>query len=59
MWRAGTEHFCEGCQKTHSSTVWYFRHQLDKANREWLCGLQYLLLRRGDMNTWRMIVLGV
>ena len=28
MWRAGTEHFYAGCQKTHSSPVWYYRHQL-------------------------------
>lgn len=59
VWRAGTEHVCEGCQKTHFSPVWYYRHQLDKANREWLCGVKYLLLRNGDLNTWRIVVVGV
>jgi len=59
MWRVATEHFCEGCQSTHFSPAWYYRHQLDKGECNWLCGMKYLLLRDFDLNTWRMLVVGV
>ena len=58
MWQASTDHFCQGCQKTHSSSVWYYRHQFNKETREWLCGMKYLLLRNGEVNTWRVLVVG-
>jgi len=59
MWRAGIEHFCKGCQKTHSSTVWYYRRQFHQGNCEWLCGMKYLWLRHFDTTTWRMLVVRV
>ena len=59
LWRAGTEHFCLGCQKTHSRKVWYYRYELDEENRQWMCGFKYLWLRSYDTNSWRMLVVGV
>jgi len=59
MWRAGIEHFCKGCQKTHSSAVWYYRRQFHQGNCEWLCGMKCLWLRHFDRTTWRMLVVRV
>lgn len=59
MWRGGVEHFCEGCQKVHYSSVWYYRHMLEKPSRDWLCGLKYLMLPEFDMDTWRLLAVGL
>lgn len=50
----GTRHFCLGCDKQHDSSLWYYRRTVDPADKEWLCGLRFLLLPQLDTRLWLM-----
>ena len=54
MWTMGSEQFCQGCLKQHTSTVWYYRRSADGMTREWLCGIKYLVLDMEHMELWHM-----
>jgi hypothetical protein len=51
--KRSVEHFCEGCNRTHTSDTWYYRYKFEKENAEWMCGITYLRLSNLDMSMWR------
>jgi hypothetical protein len=51
-------HFCQGCQKDHRSTIWYWRESPNLDTPYWLCEIEYLRLSAPGMGSWYFLSTG-
>jgi len=51
------EQFCKGCNKRHSSSVWYYQQTGETTTRNWMCGLKYLVLEPQERELWKTFLI--